>query len=396
MSIYDAQRLLDITTRLQLYVEGVKQEQAKQFNNVMFDLNAELKKLLNNISYKTLDGLTKAQLNKLIVSVRSVQREIYSTYTQNVLDQLEAFSNVALEVNQIMYASELFNIKLTSITENQSYDELVSEAEKNNIKGLPIFKKDEYQVLNQTQAILLLTLIANRKIIPLFGISAITTNDAAKLWAKIQSEPIPANGIYIEPFVNGFGVVAQSTVENAIRKAYANGETVEDLRDEFFGNSETGITQQGKSSIINKIENANKSVIDTAVQHVCQNISAAVSSIISNLYVWLSVIDSKTSDICRGRNLQVYEYGKGPLPPAHEHCRSHTAPIMGTQEELPAISFFTWLDRQPSIIQDDILGETDAERLRAGKLQANELAKFRSRTPLTLSEFSDKIEKILL
>lgn len=37
-------------------------------------------------------------------------------------------------------------------------------------------------------------------------------------------------------------------------------------------------------------------------------------------YIWLSVLDDRTSVICRGRSNNIYEVGKGPLPPAHYRC----------------------------------------------------------------------------
>lgn len=60
-------------------------------------------------------------------------------------------------------------------------------------------------------------------------------------------------------------------------------------------------------------------------------------------YVWLSVIDDRTSTVCRGLNRRVFEIGKGPLPPAHRFCRSTTAPV---RDKLPEFSLKTWLLNQ--------------------------------------------------
>jgi len=39
-------------------------------------------------------------------------------------------------------------------------------------------------------------------------------------------------------------------------------------------------------------------------------------------YRWVSTLSERTSDICRNLNGRIFEFGKGPLPPAHINCRS--------------------------------------------------------------------------
>ncbi len=52
-------------------------------------------------------------------------------------------------------------------------------------------------------------------------------------------------------------------------------------------------------------------------------------------YVWQSVIDSHTTDICIGLNGNVYEVGKGPLPPATYNCRSSIVPLAKSDSNNP-------------------------------------------------------------
>ena len=73
MGIVDNRRLYDIATRHQIYIEGVKVQMAREFNFVLAELRLELNKLLRRVKYKTLDGLTKAELNRLVVSLRDSQ-----------------------------------------------------------------------------------------------------------------------------------------------------------------------------------------------------------------------------------------------------------------------------------------------------------------------------------
>lgn len=43
---------------------------------------------------------------------------------------------------------------------------------------------------------------------------------------------------------------------------------------------------------------------------------------------WVSVLDSNTTDYCRGQDGKKYDIGSGPRPPAHYNCRSITRPLI--------------------------------------------------------------------
>ena len=102
MALSDNKRLYDIATRKQIYVEMVKVGQAREFNFVLGELKTELEKLLGRIKYKTLDGLTKDELNRFIVSLRASQSKIYSNYTDQLLEELKGFMSSDLEVSRIL------------------------------------------------------------------------------------------------------------------------------------------------------------------------------------------------------------------------------------------------------------------------------------------------------
>ena len=90
--------------------------------------------------------------------------------------------------------------------------------------------------------------------------------------------------------------------------------------------------------------------------------------------IWLSVLDSRTSEICRyrhgrvaplpGRSLPRRYDGHPKLdppkarPPAHPNCRSVIMPLL-RNAGLPTIpSYYQWLRRQPANIQNEALGPT--------------------------------------
>lgn len=358
MALTDNKRLYDIATRQQVYIEGVKVQYAREFNFVLAELRIELNRLLNRVKYKTLDGLTKAELNKLVVTLRASQSKIYNAYTQQIIKQLKGFMAADLEINRRAYVHS----KLEDDAPIPSDEEAVKYLQEEN---------------NQTN------------VFPLFGLAAITGNND-RLWSAVTNAPIPANGLYLLPFVKTFTTSAQAGVENTIRKAWSNGWTLQETIAELTGED----NKQGTSSQLQRIGVQANAVVATAVQHTAAVVGAGVISALFGWYVWRSIMDSKTSEICTSRNRKRYRFGQGPIPPAHIRCRSHISPIVGNND-IAAESFYTWAVRQPANVQDDIFGEANGESLRNGSLKEKDLSKYEATKPLTLEEFRRKIKEIL-
>ena len=364
MALSDNMRLYDIATRSQVYIEGVKVQMAREFNFVLAELRIELNRLLNRVKYKTLDGLTKAELNRLVLSLRESQSRIYSKYTQQLIKQLKDFMAVNLEMNRRAYS--------------------LAHAEMNMEDG-----ETTPKVPTDAQAIeYIKQQNESSNIIPLFGIASVTGNND-RLWSAVTNAPIPANGLYLLPFVKTFATSAQAGVENTIRKAWSNGWTLQETIAELTGED----AKQGTSSQLQRVGVQASAVLATAVQHVSAIVGAGVVSALFGWYMWHSVMDSRTTEICSSRNHRRYRYGAGPIPPAHIRCRSHIAPIVGN-DDIAAETFYTWAVRQPENVQDDILGEANAEALRNGSLKEKDLERYEPR-PLTLEAFRRKINEIL-
>ena len=364
MALSDNMRLYDIATRSQVYIEGVKVQYAREFNFVLAELRLEISRILARVKYKTLDGLTKAELNKLVVTLRESQSRIYSAYTQQILKQLKDFMRADLEMNRRAFVYAKFEFD----EERYGKPQIPSDA-----RAIKFLKEENNQA----------------NFIPLFGLAAITGNND-RLWSAVTNAPIPANGLYLVPFVKTFAVSAQASVENTIRKAWANGWTIEETLQEITGED----NKQGTSSQLQRVGVQASAVVATAVQHVAAITGAAVMSALFGWYCWYSVMDGKTTEICISRNRKRYRFGQGPIPPAHIRCRSHIAPIVGT-DDIAAESFYTWAIRQPADVQNDILGEDVADELRNGNLKQSDLPKFESRQALTLDEFRRKINEVL-
>lgn len=362
MALSDNKRLYDIATRLQIYTEGVKIKYAREFNYVTRDVSEILKKLLGRVKYRTLDGLTKAQLNKLLIELRQSQSKIYSAYTEKLMGQLREFMAADLEVNRRAWVKSFIELG------DDEDDDIISDEDATQF------------LINNPQ---------NDSNL-LFGLAAVTGDDN-RLWSQVVNSPIPANGLYLLPFIKTFSNSAQASTENIIRKAWANRWTVEETLSELVGE---GNTRQGASSQLDRVNVQAAAVIHTATAHIAAVVSAGVISTLFSRYCWYSVMDSNTTEICISRNRKIYRFGNGPLPPAHIRCRSHTAPVIGASD-FANETFYTWVLRQPADVQDDVLSEDDGEALRSGSIKAKDIAKFESDEPLTLDEFRRKIKQIL-
>lgn len=347
MALSDAKRLYDITTRQQAYIEGFKLSTSQALDEDLLKVSDELKVIFSRIKYATLDGMSKAEFLKLVTTVRLMQTRIYSRYSDRLLKQLRDFMTANVEVSMRTYVSA-FKEQQTEEVETGSvwlptFSQAFAYVQKN--------KPDDSRAM--------------------YGIAAISGTGAG-LWSNITNAPLPATGSLLLPFVAAFVTSSKVGVENTIRKAYANGLTVSETIEEL-----TKQNKQGTSSQIERARKNSVTTITTAIQHVAAISGAAVASIFWKRYIWLSVMDNVTSEICKSRNQRVYEYGNGPLPPAHPRCRSHTAPIVGS-DEFGAETFTAWVSRQPKNVRDDLLTKD-------GNAKAISLVEYKRKAEIILS-----------
>jgi hypothetical protein len=138
-----------------------------------------------------------------------------------------------------------------------------------------------------------------------------------------------------------------------------------------------------------KLKRGLTSTLNTITQHAA--VVGALQAITSDRYRWVSVLDSRTSVICRSLSNRVFQKGKGPLPPAHANCRSTIAPYTGGSIEEP--DYYTWLSRQPNSFQDIVLGKKRAELFRSKDMTVSrfkDLQLDKNFKPLTLKEMRAK------
>lgn len=352
MTTIDNKRLFDITTRNQVYIEGVKGGMFLDFQRMLAELSKELQDLFGRMRYRTLDVLNKTQLSTLLVRLRRVQNRIFGSYAGQLVKQIERFMGSALSVNRRMFGS---------FYGPPGVDQNGLLSDEDALEFLPLFSQ-------------------SNGLTSVFGLAAITTAPG-KLWATLKSTPMPANGVTVVNFVKAFAASAQGQIERIVRQAWANGLSVAEVVEIIAGTPKLSLggIAQGSSSQIDRIKNQGNAVIDTIVQYVSSGVVAGVASAFFASYAWVSIIDSGTTDICLHRDGRVFEFATGPRPPAHIRCRSHISPLSGTGDPYAAASFGSWLASQPSTVQKDMGGGEDTY----------------TSQPLTLNQYESKLSLIL-
>ena len=229
----------------------------------------------------------------------------------------------------------------------------------------------------------------------------------AQVHAAVFGNPLGARGAgggqLLEGFVSNWAEADRERVTGAIRRGVFEGRTtdqiIRDIRGTRARNFADGVLA------INR--NAAATVVRTAVQHVAT--MARMETLQANAdilegYQWDSTLDSRTSPICQSLDGRVFEFGKGPVPPAHPNCRSAIIPKLSAEWDFldegatrssvngpvdARLSYFEWLKTQPPGFVTEALGPTRARLFLRGGLSADEFAKLqlgRNFEPLTLDE----------
>lgn len=198
----------------------------------------------------------------------------------------------------------------------------------------------------------------------------------------------PMTGRFLKDWAKGVGANTAKNVNQAIMVGVAQGEGVETIVRRIRGTAANGF----KDGVLQATRNEAAMVTRTAVNHVGQHAREAVfaeNKKVVEQVQWLSVLDSRTSQICASLDSQTYEVNKGPRPPAHPNCRSVMIPVVKPPQGIPGIdssklpvgqraamggpvpgnmTFGSWLKGQPAKVQNEILGVGKGKLYRRGKV----------------------------
>lgn len=321
--------LFDIFTKQALFIEQFKLNEVLLFNDVLAAIEDDFRKNLNKISYVDLSEMKKAQVQNFIKVLRGSQTAIYSKYQRQLLARLQKFTEAVVDQTTIIGGSYLSALETNKDDEEQFVIVPIGLQRSKNLLETE-FKENDNSSLNG--------------LFMLLGGAAML----AKFWPILKNSPMPTSGALLINYINTAIASNMMKVTQAVMTGWVNKQTTEELKAQVLGSKSTGegnpnIPGGSKSSEVTKIRNVMKAVIPTVIQHVSQVSISSVNSVVWKGYKWHSVIDSVTSAICRSLNGKKFQYGAGPLPPAHPQCRSHTAPFVGPASDFTPPDMYSWL-----------------------------------------------------
>ena len=145
-----------------------------------------------------------------------------------------------------------------------------------------------------------------------------------------------------------------------------------------------GATQRTRNSLATILATAAIATTDGARQLFYELNSANFTG----KEIWVSVLDHRTTPICRSLDGKIFLIGVGPHPPIHFRCRSLrlAALLGGGVFDRPTYQEF--LARQPKVFQDQVLGPTRGKLFRQGGLDLDSFVDRRGWDNIPLSELA--------
>ncbi|EOG6198276.1 minor capsid protein [Salmonella enterica subsp. enterica serovar Stanley] len=141
------------------------------------------------------------------------------------------------------------------------------------------------------------------------------TPSPEQVWSAVKWNPLAMNDKPADLFgmMAGWGDTEINRLVAGVKMGFVQGKTTRQIVNEVVGAGGLADISQRNAA----------TVVRTALNHVstqARETTYKKNSDIVEKYEWVSALDSRTSTICRSRDGQKYEIGKGPLPPAHPNC----------------------------------------------------------------------------
>lgn len=369
MDLIAQRKIFDILTRQAMFIEQVKINEAARFNDVLAEIDEDFRKQLGRVKYQTLDGLSKAQVQAFVRLLRTSQSRIYSKYQQALIKRLQDFMSATIRQTTIAVGS-FYAHAFAHPGEDEDIPLLTFE------QSQAVFKWASKQKEGESY----------------YGLFMLLGSAAAmaRLWPKVKNMPMPSGGALMLDYINTTIAGNMVRISNAVNNGWVNKLTVAEVLASVLGKA-----GEEKTSEVIKIRNTMRAVTATIMQHIGQQSVNGVTSAIWPQYVWVSVIDDRTSDICYSRHMNVYRVGQGPLPPAHPFCRSHTVPDVGGTSEWNAPTLYEWLKSQSSDFLKGLFGATIAAKFADGTVTRADFDKLKPLQQMTIAEFLSKTGDLL-
>ena len=351
---------LDQVIRQAVYIERLKAQNAKDFNEIMKQVDAYLKANVYNVD---IASLSTRKLNALLEKVKKDLGDIYDGWNDDL-------SNTIDEVFKYQYAHEA-----ASLT-------------------------NAYPLLAEAGVL---------------SASATTTSIAAMKETPLLLDG--KRGKLLVDLLKGFADSEAQAVAETLRAAHFQGKSVPETMKAIRGTKANNY----KDGVLEVSRRHAEAIARTGIQHSAINARQQFGNDNEDVIEgkqFIAVLDKRTSNGCKARDKQVVPLNSPLNPPFHVNCRTSVIFIVkekyrgknqvatyrraGSERIDYEDSYFDWLKRQPEEFQNDALGVTRAKLLREGGLTSKEFADLsldKNFEPLTLEEMKKKnptiFEKVL-
>lgn len=325
----------DIALREQVYFEALKEYEADQANDLTDEVIAALVAILLKSGMTTFADVTKKRFDAFMKKAREVLQRKLGSVNNDLVKRMQEVLAVTLKVSRE--------------TLQHSTGKRVTEAAFNGSNG------------------------ANKK-----------------LWTRITGEVVPGVGHTPKQMLTDLANSTYTQIVRTLRMAYADNWTMEQLIRALKGTPEADF----RDGVLRKITNQMRHVTRTMMQHVKAFLSYNMGRLVYDRYQWISTIDSATTPICTHRHLKIFEYGKGPRPPAHINCRSVIVGILGNLANQAPASFFDWIKAQPVAFLRDVLTPSEVEAITSGAAKRADFNAYRNVRRLSPEQFGKRIARM--
>lgn len=190
------------------------------------------------------------------------------------------------------------------------------------------------------------------------------------------------------------GASLSQRIGDQLLVAVALNETTTQMVQRLRGTSNQGL----QDGLMHKAKEDASRLLRTQVTNAVSEARVAVAETHAQKFILVhqSVLDSRTSLVCLGRNgLRFESDTHAPIghsipyltgPPYHPACRSSMVVVLRNGGRLANDSASAWLRRRDTAYQDRVLGPTRAAMFRAHRLSLTDLVDAMTGRPLTLEE----------
>jgi len=301
-------RLYDIILRHQMYLDGYKVNQVKEWRKLLPQFIKDLKDRFKEVPYDTLDEMTKKELNEFKRNLAKIVLYTFDYWQNQLMKNLEEFTKVETTLQKGMIGNYLVERELLVIEDEKELESILYSNRNDKKKSLYFIT-----------------------------------------WEKLLLSLMGATGLSVEDTIKKIGPDVINRINLLINKGVANKEGVKSILLDIIGDPKLNL----KGSALAVIDREAKNITETVLQHVAITIETCITSQFFKRYQWKRVLDSRVCPSCLFLNGQIFYYGAGPTSPYHRVCRCSNVPYTGEMPDEKSVE--QWTLQQPQAVQSDLL-----------------------------------------